>query len=134
MVEEDALKMAILLLEGDANEWWFHGLKTLGHDQVKTYAEFIDRVLEIFEQKDPELSFKELAQLKQVGTPTDYIMEFKKLSVKVADVSMGRLLLLFNEFLAERLKFLVKSHKPCSEYLSSLQEQEWLPCAYRAQG
>ena len=34
MVEEDALKMAILHLEGDANEWWFHGLKTLGHDQV----------------------------------------------------------------------------------------------------
>ena len=26
MVEEDALKMAILHLEGDANEWWFHGL------------------------------------------------------------------------------------------------------------
>ena len=35
MVEEDALKMAILHLDGDANEWWFHGLKTLGHDQVK---------------------------------------------------------------------------------------------------
>ena len=38
MMEEDALKMAILHLEGDANEWWFHGLKTLGHDQVKTYG------------------------------------------------------------------------------------------------
>ena len=36
MVEEDALKIAILHLEGDANEWWFHGLKNLGHDQVKT--------------------------------------------------------------------------------------------------
>ena len=65
MVEEDALKMAILHLDG--NEWWFHGLKTLGHDQVKTYGEFIDKVLERFEQKYPELSFKELAQLKQVG-------------------------------------------------------------------
>ena len=38
-----------------------------------TYGEFIDRVLERFDQKDPELSFKELAQLKQVGTPTDYM-------------------------------------------------------------
>ena len=32
MVEENALKMAILHLEEDANEWWFHGLKNLGHD------------------------------------------------------------------------------------------------------
>ena len=45
MVEEDALKMAILHLPGDANEWCFHGLKTLGHDQVKTYGEFVDKVL-----------------------------------------------------------------------------------------
>ena len=27
MVEEDALKMDILHLDGDSNEWWFHGLK-----------------------------------------------------------------------------------------------------------
>ena len=39
MVEEDALKMAILHLHGDANEWWFHGLKTLGCDQVKIYGD-----------------------------------------------------------------------------------------------
>ena len=58
MVEEDSLKMAILHLEGDVEEWWFHGLKTLDHDHVKTYGEFIDRVLERFEQKDLELSFK----------------------------------------------------------------------------
>ena len=88
MVEEDALKIAILHLDGDSNEWWFHGLKTLGHDQVKTYGEFVDRVLERFEQKDPELSFRELAQLKQVGTPIEYMLEFQRLSVNVANVSM----------------------------------------------
>ena len=38
MVEEDDLKMAILHLEGDANEWWFQGLKNLSHDQVKKYG------------------------------------------------------------------------------------------------
>ena len=64
MVEEDALKMAILHLDGDANEWCFHGLKKLGHDHVKTYGESIDRVLERFEQKHLELFVKELAQLK----------------------------------------------------------------------
>ena len=95
MVEEDALKMAILHLEGDANEWWFHGMKILSHDQVKTYGEFVDMVLERFEQKDPELSFRELAQLKKVGNPIEYMLEFQRLSVKVANVSMGRLVLLF---------------------------------------
>ena len=34
MVEEDALKMAILHIEGEANRWWFHGINTLGHDQI----------------------------------------------------------------------------------------------------
>ena len=100
IVEEDALKMAIFHLYEDANEWWFHGLKTLGHDQVKTYGEFVDMVLERFEQKDPELYFKELAQLKQVGTPIEYMLELQRLSVKVADVSMGSLALFFTEGLA----------------------------------
>ena len=31
MVEEDALKMAIVHLEGEASDWWFHGVRTLGH-------------------------------------------------------------------------------------------------------
>ena len=52
-------------------------------------------VLKRFEQKYLEFSFKELAQLKQVGFPTDYMMKFKKLSVKVADVYMGRLVFIF---------------------------------------
>ena len=56
-------------MDGDSNEWWFNGMKTLGHDEVKTYGQFIDMVLERFEQKDLELSLQELAQLKQVGTP-----------------------------------------------------------------
>ena len=90
MVEEDALKMDILHLEGDANEWWFHGLKTLGHDHVKTYGELVDRLLKRFEQKDPEPSFKELAQLKKVGTPIEYMLELKILSFKVADVSIRK--------------------------------------------
>ena len=34
MVEEDALKMAILHLEGEANDWWFHFLRKLGHDNI----------------------------------------------------------------------------------------------------
>ena len=34
MVEEDALKMAIMYFEGEASDWWFHGLITLGHYNI----------------------------------------------------------------------------------------------------
>ena len=115
MVEEDALKMAILHLDGDANEWWFHWLKTLGHDQVKTYGEFIDRVLEMFEagrDRVLEFSFKELAQLKQVGTPIEYMLEFQRLSVKVANVSMRMLVFMFTEVLYEPLIFFSNPTSP----------------------
>ena len=44
--------------------------------------------MEIFERKYPELPFKELAQLKQVGIPEAYMLEFEKISVMVSHVSM----------------------------------------------
>ena len=31
MVEEDALKMAILHIKGEASDWWFNGLINLRH-------------------------------------------------------------------------------------------------------
>ena len=40
------------------------------------------------------------------------MLEFQILSVKVANVSIGRLLFIFPEGLVEPLKFLVKSHNP----------------------
>ena len=54
---------------------------------------------------------KELAQLKQVGTPKAYMLEFENISVIVSDVSMDRLVLLFTEGFTEPLRGLVKSHK-----------------------
>ena len=53
--------------------------------------------MDIFERKDPGLPFKELAQLKQVGTPKAYMLEFENISVMVSDVSMASLFLLFTE-------------------------------------
>ena len=29
-----AIRIVALHLEGEAHEWWFHGLTTLGHDQI----------------------------------------------------------------------------------------------------
>ena len=61
--------------------------------------------------KGPELPFKELAQLKQVGSPEAYMLEFENISVMVSDPSMARLILFFTEGLIEPLKGLMKSHK-----------------------
>ena len=58
MVEEDALKMAILHLEGEASDWWFRGIRTLGHDHIFSYEGFSNALMEIFERKEPELPFK----------------------------------------------------------------------------
>lgn len=65
MPEEDAIKFATLHLDGVAHEWWYHGLVTLGHILVNTYAEFTNKMIKIFDTKFPEVKFRELAQLKQ---------------------------------------------------------------------
>jgi hypothetical protein len=65
MAEEEAIKFATLHLDGVAHEWWYHGLVTLGHRSITTYDEFTTRLIERFEKKDPEIHFRELAQLRQ---------------------------------------------------------------------
>lgn len=60
---------------------------TLDHDQITSYAEFTEKLIDPFDEKDPELNFKELAQLKQSGPVDSYIIEFQRLSVSVTDIS-----------------------------------------------
>ena len=62
--EIEAIKIAALHFEGEAHNWWFHGLSTLGHINVTTYYEFTRRLVERFERKDPEAPFITLAKLK----------------------------------------------------------------------
>ena len=52
MVEDNALKMAILHLEGEDSDWWFHGFINLGHDHILSYEDFSNALMEIFERKD----------------------------------------------------------------------------------
>ena len=61
MPKEEAIKFATVHLEGVAHKWWHHDTITLGHDQIKTYVEFTERLVERFDGKDPELNFKDLA-------------------------------------------------------------------------
>ena len=38
MSETEAIKVATLHLDGEAQDWWFHGMVTLRHSTVMTYA------------------------------------------------------------------------------------------------
>jgi len=64
MIEVEGIKMATLHLEGEAHDWWFHGYSTLGHASVTSYEEFTWRVVERFDEREPEAHFRELTQLR----------------------------------------------------------------------
>jgi hypothetical protein len=40
MIETYAIKLATLHLDGEAHEWWYHGLVNLGHVGVTSYLDF----------------------------------------------------------------------------------------------
>ena len=61
---EGAIKIATMHLEGEARDWWFHGLTMMGHARVTTYKDFTRRALECFERRDLEEHFGELTRLK----------------------------------------------------------------------
>ena len=76
MPEEEAIKYASIHLDGPMHEWWHHGMVTFGHNQITSYEEFTEKLIERFDTRDPKLQFKELAQLKQWGSVETYISEF----------------------------------------------------------
>ena len=108
----EAIKIAALHFEGEAHNWWFHGLSTLGHANVTAYYEFTRRLVEGFDIKDPEAPFMSLEKLKQSGNTESYISEFLRLSVMVPDLSATRRAYMFIDGLDEPLHGLVKSTKP----------------------
>ena len=95
MTENEAIKFATLYLDGEAHEWWYHGLVTVGHANITSYLDFTQKLMERFDRKDPEIHFRELGQRKQVGTPNAYIIEFHKLSITMIDIYEQRLVMLF---------------------------------------
>jgi hypothetical protein len=120
MREMYAIKFSTMYLEGKAHEWWYHGLTTLGHNHVIAYIEFTKRLIDRFDQGDPELHFRELTQLRQTRSPEVYIEEFKRIEFMVQDVSQARLMMFFKEGLMEPLKGWVKAFKP-----TNLQDAIW---------
>ena len=55
MPKEEAIKYAAIHLDGPAHEWWHHGMVTLGHNQITSYEEFNEMLIERFDTRDPEL-------------------------------------------------------------------------------
>jgi hypothetical protein len=99
-------------LKGEAHEWWYHGLVTLGHASITSYVDFTQRLMDRFDKKDPEIHFRELAQLRQTCTPYAYITDFQKIAVMVTKISQQRLVMLFTEGLVEPLRGWVKAFRP----------------------
>ena len=58
MKESDAIQFASLHLEDVAYDWLYHGMKTQGHDQVNTFDDFSQRVIDIFDLKNGESILK----------------------------------------------------------------------------
>ena len=46
---------------------------TLGHRCITSYREFTDRLMDRFDRKDPEIHFRDLAQLRQTGIVEPFI-------------------------------------------------------------
>jgi hypothetical protein len=112
MTETEAISFATLHLEGEAHEWWYHGLVTLGHSGITSYREFTERLMDRFDRRDPEIHFRDIAQLRQTGTAEAFITEFQWVAVAVTDISQPRLIMLFTKGLTEPLRGWVKAYKP----------------------
>jgi hypothetical protein len=112
MTESEAISFATLHLEGEAHEWWYHGLMTLGHNHIISYLEFTKRLMERFDRRDPELHFRDLTQLRQTRSVEVFISDFQRKVVAVSDISEHRLVMLFIEALTEPLRGWVKAFKP----------------------
>jgi hypothetical protein len=112
MTKTEVISFATLHLQGEAHEWWNHGLVTLGHNHFTSYREFTERIMDRFDRRDPEIHFRDLAQLRQTGTSEAFITEFQRVVVAVINISKPRLVMLFIEGLTEPLRGWVKAYRP----------------------
>jgi hypothetical protein len=112
MIKTEAISFATLHLEGEAHEWWHHGLVTLGHSHITSYGEFIERLMDKFDRRGPKIHLGDLAQLRQTGTTEAFITEFQRVAVAVTDISEPKLIMLFTEGLTEPLRGWVNPYRP----------------------
>ena len=51
MLEDGTIKYATLRLNDISPKWWRHGMVTTTHDQINSYVEFIEQLIDPFERK-----------------------------------------------------------------------------------
>ena len=90
-------------LEGEAQDWWYHGLTTLGYHHITSYSDFTQKLVEGFDPRDLEAHFAKITKLKQEGDLEDYNAEYFQLSVMVSNLTMSRKVCMFVNGLAEPL-------------------------------
>jgi hypothetical protein len=73
MIDSISISFATLHLEREAHEWWYLGLVTLGHNHITSYLEFNERLIEIFERRDPEIHFMDLTPLRKTRSVEAFI-------------------------------------------------------------
>jgi hypothetical protein len=73
MTDTKAISFMTLQLEGEAHEWWYHGLVTLGDSHITSYMDVTDKIMDRFDRKDPEIHFRDLSQLRQTSTTEVFI-------------------------------------------------------------
>ena len=110
--EIEAIKIVALHLAGEAQDWWFHGLTTLGNHHIISYLAFTKNLVERFDLRDPEAQFSKITKLNQEGDLEDYIAKYLQLSVMVSSLTMRRKVCMFLNGMAEPLQGLVNSTKP----------------------
>jgi hypothetical protein len=112
MTESKAIIFTTLHLDGEAHEWWYHGMVTLGHSHITSYLVFTERLMERFDRRDPKLHFRDLTQLRQTGSVEAFITEFQQKAVAISNISEHKSVMLFTEALTEPLRGWVKVFKP----------------------
>jgi hypothetical protein len=112
MTDTEAISFVTLHLEGEAHEWWHHGLVRLGYSHITSYREFTERLVDRFDRRDREIHFRDLAQLRQTGTAEAFITEFQRVAMAMTNISEPGLIMLFTEGLTKLLRGWEKAYKP----------------------
>lgn len=112
LVEEDAIHFASLHFEGDALEWWRHGVISQNYFNITFFDEFARRLVKRFDRKKEDDYFQDLTSLRQLGVVDEYVVEFQRIVVMIHNISKERLTFMFVEGLMDPLQGMVRVSAP----------------------
>ena len=88
---------------------WIGDVGTQSHHLQR---EFTESLMDMFDMRDLEIHFRDLAQLRQTGIAEAFITEFQWVAMEVSDISEPKLIMLFTEGLTGPLRGWVKAYRP----------------------